>query len=56
MNAGSKAVNDASKIFKSLGYEGLLPKVDIKNKYNEIEKDLITNQADVFLRYNYFKS
>ena len=33
MNAGSKAVNDASKIFKSLGYEGLLPKVDIKNKY-----------------------
>ena len=28
--------------------------VDIKNKYNEIEKDLITNQADVFLRYNYF--
>ena len=30
MNAGSKAVNDASKIFKSLGYEGLLPKVDIK--------------------------
>lgn len=28
--------------------------VDIKNKYNEIEKDLITNQADVFLRYNYY--
>lgn len=28
--------------------------VDIKNKYNEIEKDLITNQSDVFLRYNYF--
>lgn len=28
--------------------------VDIKNKYNEIEKDLTINQADVFLRYNYF--
>ena len=28
--------------------------VDIKNKYNEIEKDLEVNQADVFLRYNYF--
>ena len=28
--------------------------VDIKNKYNEIEKDLTDNQADVFLRYNYF--
>ena len=28
--------------------------VDIKNKYNEIEKDLEINQADVFLRYNYF--
>ena len=28
--------------------------VDIKNKYNEIEKDLELNQADVFLRYNYF--
>jgi hypothetical protein len=28
--------------------------VDIKNKYNEIEKDLIDNQADVFLRYNYY--
>lgn len=28
--------------------------VDIKNKYNEIEKDLITNQTEVFLRYNYY--
>ena len=28
--------------------------VDIKNKYNEIEKDLEVNQEDVFLRYNYF--
>ena len=28
--------------------------VDIKNKYNEIEKDLEVNQSDVFLRYNYF--
>lgn len=27
---------------------------DIKNKYNEIEQDLINNQEDVFLRYNYF--
>ena len=27
---------------------------DIKNKYNEIEQDLINNQQDVFLRYNYY--
>lgn len=28
--------------------------VDIKNKYESIKKDLIDNQKDVFLRYNYF--
>lgn len=28
--------------------------VDIKNTYNKIEKDLIDNQNDVFLRYDYF--
>ena len=28
--------------------------VDIKNKYNEIEQDIMTNAADVFLLYNYY--
>lgn len=28
--------------------------VDIKNTYNKIEKDLIDNQNDVFLRYEYY--
>ena len=28
--------------------------VDIKNKYNSIEKDIIDNQANIFLLYNYY--
>lgn len=28
--------------------------VDIKNKYNSIEKDIIDNQSEIFLRYNYY--
>jgi hypothetical protein len=28
--------------------------VDIKNKYNEIENDVMTNQSEVFLRYGYY--
>ena len=27
---------------------------NIMTTYNKIEKDLIENQADLFLRYNYF--
>jgi hypothetical protein len=28
--------------------------INIQEKYNTIEQDLINNQSDVFLRYNYF--
>ena len=28
--------------------------VDIKNKYNSIEKDIIDNESEIFLRYNYY--
>lgn len=28
--------------------------LDIQNKYNEIENDIITNQRDVFNLYNYY--
>lgn len=28
--------------------------VNIQNKYNEIEQDIMTNAADVFLLYNYY--
>lgn len=28
--------------------------VDIKNKYNQIEKDIIDNQSEIFLLYNYY--
>ncbi|MBU8904742.1 sugar transferase [Lactococcus cremoris] len=33
INAGSKAVNDATEIFEKMGYESLLSKVNIKNIY-----------------------
>ena len=28
--------------------------INIQDKYNKIEQDLINNQKDVFLRYHYF--
>jgi len=28
--------------------------IDIEKKYREIEQDIIDNQKDIFLRYNYF--
>jgi len=28
--------------------------LDVEQKFNEIKEDLTVNQADVFLRYNYF--
>lgn len=28
--------------------------INIQDKYNEIEQDIITNQKEVFLRYGYF--
>jgi hypothetical protein len=28
--------------------------LDIEKKYKEIEQDIIDNQKDIFLRYNYF--
>jgi|694.fasta_scaffold133414_1 hypothetical protein len=28
--------------------------LDIQKKYNEIEQDIIENEKDIFLRYNYF--
>lgn len=28
--------------------------INVQDKYNQIEKDLIDNQSDVFLMYNYY--
>jgi hypothetical protein len=28
--------------------------VDIRNRYNEIEKDIMTNESEIFLRYHYY--
>lgn len=28
--------------------------LNVQSKYNEIEQDIVTNQSEVFLRYDYF--